>query len=147
MSARNTVNFRIQNRYLWLVFLKFSQQCFWGSWILGYCRLNIYFTFFIKEKLHFSLICNFGCCLVKEVWALKVALQFAIRGIVAYKLVAHKKVNAIRLDIFEGNLFQGNFEKIILEKKKMKASRKEPCTFYKAATKSLQIKVTFDQGM
>ena len=30
-----------------------------------YCRFNNYFTFITKEKLHFSLICCFYCCLVK----------------------------------------------------------------------------------
>ena len=29
--------------------------------------------FITKEKLHFSLIYSFYCCLVKERWALKVA--------------------------------------------------------------------------
>ena len=61
--------------------LKFSQKCFWDSWILVYCWFDSYFMFIAKEKLHFSLICNFYCCLVKGGWALKVA----------YKLVAYKK--------------------------------------------------------
>ena len=47
--------------------------------------------FITKEKLHFSLFYNFFCCLVKEVWALKVAYQLVIRGLVAYKPVAYKK--------------------------------------------------------
>ena len=34
-----------------------------------------------KWKLHFSLISSFYCCLVKEGWTLKVAMQ----GLVAYK--------------------------------------------------------------
>ena len=63
--------------------LTFSQLFFWDSWILVYCRFNNYFTVF--------LICSFYFCLVKEVWALKVAKQFAIRGLVGYKPVAYKK--------------------------------------------------------
>ena len=63
----------IPNRYLWLVILKFSQKCFWDSWILVYCRFNSYCTLIAKEKLHFSLICSFYCCLVKRGWALEVA--------------------------------------------------------------------------
>ena len=39
-----------------------------------------------------SLICSFCYCLVREGWALKVAKQFAIRWLVAYKPVAYKKV-------------------------------------------------------
>ena len=46
--------------------------------------------FIKKEELHFSLIFRFYCCLVKESLALKVALQSAIRGLVAYKPVAYK---------------------------------------------------------
>ena len=47
--------------------------------------------FIAKEKLHFSLICSFYCFLVKRGCALKVAKQFATRGLVTYKLVAYKK--------------------------------------------------------
>ena len=63
----------IPNRYLWSVILKFSQKCFWDSRILVYCRFNSYSTLIAKEKLHFSLICSFYCCLVKRGWALEVA--------------------------------------------------------------------------
>ena len=42
-------------------------------------------SLFTKEKLHFSFICSFYCCLVNEIWALKVAKQFANVGLVAYK--------------------------------------------------------------
>ena len=73
ISARNTVIFRIQNQHLWPLILKFPQQCFWDSRTLLYCWFNSYFMFIVKEKLHFSLICIFYCCLVKEGWALKVA--------------------------------------------------------------------------
>ena len=59
--------------------------------ILVYCPFNSCFTFITKEKLQFSLFCCLYCCLVKECWALKVALQFAIRRLVAYKTVAYKK--------------------------------------------------------
>ena len=63
----------IPNRYLWSVILKFSQKCFWDSRILVYCRFNSYSTLIAKEKLHFSLICSFYCCIVKRGWALEVA--------------------------------------------------------------------------
>ena len=79
MSARNTA------------ILKFSSKWFWDSWIFVYCRFDSFFTFIAKEKLHFSSICTFHCCLVKGGWSLKVGWQFAMRGIVAYKLVAYKK--------------------------------------------------------
>ena len=65
MSARNTILFSIQNWYLWSVAFKFSQWCFWDSWILVYCGFSNYCNK-IKEKLHFSLICSFYCCLLKE---------------------------------------------------------------------------------
>ena len=77
MSVWNTKIFRIQDRCLWLVILKFSQKFFWDSWILVYCQFKSYFTFVTKKKLYFSLTCCFCCCLVKK--------QFAIRGLVAYK--------------------------------------------------------------
>ena len=38
------------------------------SWLWVYCRFNSYFTFIEKEKLHFSLICSYYCCLVKKCW-------------------------------------------------------------------------------
>ena len=66
-------NFGFQNRHLQSVTLKFSQKCFWDSSILVYCWFENYFMFIAKEKLHFSLICSFYCCLVKGGWALKVA--------------------------------------------------------------------------
>ena len=53
--------------------LKFSQKCFWDSWILVSCWFSSYFTLITKEKFHFSLIRSFYCCLVKEGWALNVA--------------------------------------------------------------------------
>ena len=48
-----------------------------------------------KKKLHFSLICSFYFCLVKGGWAMKVAKQFAIQGLIAYKPVGYKKLGAI----------------------------------------------------
>ena len=45
------------------------------------------------QRKNFSLICSFYCCLVKESQALKVAYQFAIRGLVAYEPVAYKKLS------------------------------------------------------
>ena len=57
-----------------------------------FCRFHSYFTFIAKEKLHFLSICSFYCCLVKGGWALKVAYQFAMWVLVAYKLVAYKNI-------------------------------------------------------
>ena len=95
MSARSSsfqdsmLNFSIYDQWF--------SQCFWDSWIVVFCRFNSYFTLITKVKLHFSLICseifNLYCCLVKEDWVLKVAYQFAIRRLVAYKAVACKKNN------------------------------------------------------
>ena len=92
MSTINTIISRIQDRYLWSVILEFSQLCFRDSLILVYCRFNSYFMFITKEKLHLSLTFSFYCCLLKEAWALKVASQLAVRGLVAYKPVAYKKL-------------------------------------------------------
>ena len=75
--------------------LKFSQKYFLDSGILVCCLFDNYFRFIAKEKLHFSLICSFYCWLVKKGWSLKVAKQFAMRGLVAYELVAYKKTNCI----------------------------------------------------
>ena len=55
MSARNAIIFRIQDRCLWSVILKFSQKCFWDSWILVYCQFKNYFAYITKKKLYFSL--------------------------------------------------------------------------------------------
>ena len=62
----------------------------WSSWIL--------------EKLHFSLICSFYCCLMKEGYVLKVAKQFAVPGLVAYKPIAYKKTKC--------NLSSSTFTKV-----------------------------------
>ena len=43
-----------------------------------YCWANSYFPFITKEKLHFSLIYSFCCCLVEEVRALEIGKQFSI---------------------------------------------------------------------
>ena len=51
----------------------------------------IWNIFLIKEKLRFSLIFSFYCCLVKDGWTLKDAWQFAARGLVTYKPVAYKQ--------------------------------------------------------
>ena len=61
--------------------------------ILVYCRSNSCFTLITKEKLPFSLICSFYCCLVKRVLALQVSEQFAIWGLVAHELVTACKVS------------------------------------------------------
>ena len=64
---------------------------------LNFGVFSLYFTFIAKEKLHFSLVCRFSCCLVKEGWTPKVAWQFAIRRLVGYKQFAYEKgVEAIR---------------------------------------------------
>ena len=85
-----------------------SNLCLWGiqwfsefkidifdqwfqSKILLFCQFNSYFTFSRKDKLHFSLTCNFYRCLVNEGWHLKVAWQFVIPGLVTYKPVAYKQ--------------------------------------------------------
>ena len=47
------------------------------------------FYVYYKGKDPLSLICRFYCCTVKKGWTLKVA----IRGLMAYKPVAHKKIN------------------------------------------------------
>ena len=57
----------------------------------GLLSVSQLFYVITKENLHFSLICSFYCCLVKRGWALKVAKQFAILGLVAYKPIAYKK--------------------------------------------------------
>ena len=76
-----------------------SQWCFWNNRIVVHCSSNNNFTFVTKEKLHFSLICIFYCGLVKKGWALKLAVQFAVRGLIAYSPVAYKKNKRISLHI------------------------------------------------
>ena len=49
------------------------------------------FYIYCKGKTPLFFICCFSCCLVNQGWALKVAYQLAIRGLVAYKPVAYKK--------------------------------------------------------
>ena len=95
MTSRSAVtfcNFQ-QNQYFWSVILKVSQKGFGNSRILVHCRFSSYFTLITKKKLHFSLTCSFYYCLMRRRWALKVAWQFAIRGLFAYKRVAYKKLN------------------------------------------------------
>ena len=69
-------------------FLNFPKNSFETVkfWSLDY--LTAIFTFLSKGKFHFPLIRSFCCCLLKEGWTLKVAYQFAIPGLVAYKPVA-----------------------------------------------------------
>ena len=62
-----------------------------------YCPCKSYFTFITKEKLYFSLICSFYCCLVKGVWVLKVVWQFTTQGVVAYKFLIKKCIQPITL--------------------------------------------------
>ena len=69
--------------------------------------------FIKKEELHFSLIFRFYCCLVKEGLALKVALQIAIRGLVAYKPVAYK-IN-LKTDIFENFILEKQFRYVYVD--------------------------------
>ena len=54
-----SIRFTIQDRYWWLVILKFFQKCFWDSWILLYCQFNSYFFLLQNKKLYFSLTCSF----------------------------------------------------------------------------------------
>ena len=70
--------------------LKLFQYFYWDIWIFVYSWFNSCFMFITKGKPHFSLISSFYCCLVKEGWALKVALQFVMQGIVAYKPLAYQ---------------------------------------------------------
>ena len=72
---------------------------FWDSWILVNCWFNNYFTSIAKEKLHFFVIYSSYCCLIKGGWALKVASQFVIWGLVAYKPVGYKKIIVINVCI------------------------------------------------
>ena len=51
--------------------------------------------------LHFSLIFSFYCYLLEKGWAVKVAKQFAIWKLVAYKPVAHKKNKCITIFFVE----------------------------------------------
>ena len=44
-----------------------------GQLNFGVLLFTSHFAFVTKEKHHFSLICSFYCCLVKEGGALKVA--------------------------------------------------------------------------
>ena len=44
-----------------------------------HCQFNSYFSFIAKEKLYFSLICSFYCCLVKESLPMNFAWQFYFR--------------------------------------------------------------------
>ena len=89
-------------------FLK-SQWCFWNSWIEVYCSFNNNFTFITKEKLLFSLMCIFYCGLMKKSWALKVAVQFAVRGLVAYNTVAYKIDKCISLHFIVNIFFKTHF--------------------------------------
>ena len=79
MSAKNTVisGFTINIYNQWLY--DFLQNIFEAAEF----SFDRYFMFILKEKLHFSLICFLYSCLVKGGWALKVASQFAIQGLVA----------------------------------------------------------------
>ena len=71
------------------------------------CRFNNYFTLITKEKLHFSLIYSFYCCLVEEDWALKIAYQFEVWVLVAYKKISVINVGATTNYKF---LFMINFD-------------------------------------
>ena len=50
--------------------------------VLSVCQL---FYVYCKRKTPFLLNLSFYYCLVKEIWAQKVAYQFTMRGLVAYK--------------------------------------------------------------
>ena len=60
-------------------------------WILMHCRFSNFFYVYCKGKTPLFFICSFYCCLVKERWTLNVVQQFAIPGLVAYKLIVCKK--------------------------------------------------------
>ena len=57
-----------------------------------YFCFDSYFTFIAKEKLNFSLICTFNCCLVNEPLGMssESCLASCHAGVVAYKLAAYK---------------------------------------------------------
>ena len=60
-------------------------------WILVHCRFNNFFYVYCKGKTPLLFFCSFCCCLLKEGWTLKDVQQFAIWGLVAYKLIGYKK--------------------------------------------------------
>ena len=66
MSARNTVIFRTQNRYSWLLILNFSSNTFETAEFWRIVGLTAVLRLLQKENINFSLICSFYCCLVKE---------------------------------------------------------------------------------
>ena len=87
MSTTNVTIFKIQNLYLWSVILKFWNPN--DAFETAELWYNVHLTTILKEKAHFFLICIFYCGLVEKGWSLKVAVQFAVRGLVAYKPVAY----------------------------------------------------------
>ena len=57
------------------------------------CGVQIFYVYYIGKTPLFLNLYFFFCGLVKKGWALKVAVQFAARGLVAYKSVAYKKIS------------------------------------------------------
>ena len=74
--------------------LKFSQNYFWDSWILVYCRFDSYFTFVAKKKIlffHYSIIIPL-LLLSERGLSPESCWQFAMWRLVAYKLLVYKKI-------------------------------------------------------
>ena len=68
----------------------------------NYGVLSIYQLFYVHYKVKALLFLNlYFCCLVKKGWTLKVAKQFSLQGIVAYKPVAYKKNKCISYIYFK----------------------------------------------
>ena len=83
-------NFQVPKSIIMISDFKISPIMLLRYWILMHCWFNNFFCVHCKGKPHF-FICSLYCCLVKEDWTLKVVQQFAIPGLVAYKLIAYKK--------------------------------------------------------
>ena len=69
MSVKNAINYNIEN---WNIMSEnFPSNTSETAKLC--CIAGVASAFITKEKLHFSLICSFYCCLMKKGWALKVA--------------------------------------------------------------------------
>ena len=82
MSARNATIFRIQDRYL-QISDPFETAEFW-------CIVSLRTILRLLQSKNST--CSFYCCLVKNGSALKVALQFAIRGLFVYKTSVYQLI-------------------------------------------------------
>ena len=103
MSSMNVI---ILYLYLWSVILKFQNPNHAFETAELWCIVHLTTILRLLQTilrllrlLHFSLICTSYCGLVKKGWALTVAVQFVVWGLVAYNLVAYKKNKCISLHI------------------------------------------------